>query len=110
MKIQASTEYLVEQLRSYDNSNWSYNGALALVNYLEKVTKDLGEELIFDLVGLRCDYSEYPSLREWAIDTGFDDSIRDLHGDDYSEDDIRQFVQDRGTLLEFEGGIIISAF
>lgn len=89
-----------ELLRDKDGG-WSYNGALALVEYLEEIDEDM--EL--DVVALRCNYSEHGSLQEWADDYGLSDE--DGNGDD---DKIREHIQDNGTLIEFDGGIIVSSF
>ena len=42
-----------------DNANWSYQGAMALANYIDDLYEDCGEpEFGFDVVAIRCDYSE----------------------------------------------------
>jgi hypothetical protein len=45
--------------------NFSYNGRVALFEYLEQNEEDLGYEFDFDPVGLRCDYAEYTDLAEF---------------------------------------------
>lgn len=112
-----STSYAVDLLRNDDNAKWSWNGAVCLVEYLEELEEDSGEEIEFDYVSIRCDFSEYESLEDWADDywqTGKDmiDELGLDRDDDASEIlcAVRDFIQDRGTLLEFSGGIIVSNF
>ena len=49
-------------------ANWSYEGAEALINYLEELSEDIGENVEFDGVALRCEYSEYASLEDLKAD------------------------------------------
>ena len=90
--------------------------AESLVEYEE----GSGEEMEFDAVAIRCDFSEYESLQEWAKDYfGTDREGRGLKyhlsiSEDADEDEIdttiRGYVTDRGQLIEFDGGIIVSSF
>ena len=126
-----------------DNAAWSMAGAFALVEHLEEYEEDCGTEIEFDRVALRCEYSEYESLREWARCYFTDEQLAEMldcplkvaemaranaldakgeHGDaaqvrsyyDNEEEDqdekIRDFIQDHGQLIEFDGGIIVSEF
>ena len=110
-----TTSCAAEILRSDENANWSYEGARALVEYLEELEEDLGEEIKFCAVSLRCDYSQYESLEEWANEQ-FGEHLKnefDLDGDYLPEElegKIREYIQDHGTLIEFSGGIIVSSF
>ena len=49
-------------------NNFSYNGRVALFEYLEQNEEDLGYEFDFDPVGLRCDYAEYANIAEFWQD------------------------------------------
>ena len=66
MKQTMTTYDIADELRRDENANWSPAGALALAEYLEELEADTGEEMEFDRVAIRCDFSEYKSLREWA--------------------------------------------
>jgi hypothetical protein len=114
MKKTLSTTEAAQFLINDENANWSRAGAYALIEYLEQLEEDTGEEIEFDAVALRCDYSEYESLQEWAndyfVDWRSDLIIEEEDGDDDIDDEIRRYIQDHGTLIEFEGGIIVSSF
>lgn len=117
MKQTLTTGQAADILASDTNSSFSYSGAYALCEYLEELEADCGEEIEFCHVAIRCDYSEYKSLQEWAVDY-FDENWREDVG--ISEDDegeseieeekIREYIQDHGILIEFDGGIIVSSF
>ena len=59
---------------NYKN-NFSYQGLVALFEYIEQYEDDFGEEFEFDMIGLCCDYTEYSSLAEFNTDYG-DVSVR----------------------------------
>ena len=143
MKNTLNTSEAASLLMADDNAAWSMAGAFALVEHLEEYEEDCGTEIEFDRVALRCEYSEYESLREWARCYFTDEQLAEMldcplkvaemaranaldakgeHGDaaqvrsyyDNEEEDqdekIRDFIQDHGQLIEFDGGIIVSEF
>jgi hypothetical protein len=123
MKLNLNTNHAAHLLMQDEHANWSRAGAFALVDYLEELEEDCGEVIEFCPVSLRCDYSQYSSLEEWANDqwrSSFDgvDELGLTVGDDgkieESSDEIdeaiREYIRDRGTLLEFSDGIIVSSF
>lgn len=103
MKTTLSTTEAAEILISDTCARWSRAGAFALVEYFERLEEDTGEEIEFDRVAIRCDFSEYASLQDWAHDY-----FIDWRGEE--DDAIRKYIQDHGELIEFDGGIIVSRF
>jgi len=126
MKTTLSTTAAAEILANDENSSFSRLGAYALVEYLEQLEEDAGEEIEFDAVAIRCDFAEYDSFQEWGEDYfGGWNRLCDALGSDYCgpfEDEspedfaerfdsaVREYIQDRGQLIEFDGGIIVSNF
>ena len=123
MKTTLSTSDIARALKSDDNAAWSWNGALALAEYLEELEESTGVEMKLDICAIRCDFDEYASLEEWAsyyfrnqadavdklgLTLGMDGSI-DEESDEI-DDLIRSYIQDHGTLIEFDGGVIVSSF
>jgi len=124
MKKTLSKYDIANELVQDENANWSSAGALALAEFLEEYEENTGEEIEFDRVAIRCDFSEYSRLEDWALDY-FSDSKQasdamgielDMDGETWTgddeeiQDDIRSYIQDNGQLIEFEGGIIVSSF
>ena len=112
-----NTYQIADALKNDTCARWSYNGSLALAEYLEEYEESTGEEMELDTCAIRCDFSEYTSLQEWA-ENYFDENWREDIGVDEGgegdseeeEEKIRFFIQDRGQLIEFDGGIIVSSF
>jgi hypothetical protein len=102
MKLTISKYHAADMLRADDYANWSHHGALALVEYLEELEYDCNMDIDFCPVSLRCDYSEYKSLQEFAQE------YSEIEGAD--DEEIRAYIRDNGTLIEFDGGIIVSTF
>lgn len=105
-----STHQIVDALRRDENAGWSYEGAKALADYMENLAEDLGEPIELDVVAWRCDFSEYETLGMIADE--YDDMPQ---ADDYDDPDeweeaALSWLQDRTTVLDFEGGYIIQAF
>ena len=113
MKTTLNTYDITNALLKDENASWSYNGAKELADYLEQYEEDCGIELELDVVALRCEYSEWDNLEEWGrsyfTDDQFESLFKDLEGDDLDEE-IAQYVEERGILIEFEGGAIVSSF
>jgi hypothetical protein len=106
MKVILSTNEVINELRRDKFAGWSYNGAKALAEYLEEYEESTGEKLQFDPVALRCEFSEYESFNEFAKEFWDDD----CHLYWASDNVIRNFIQDRTTLIEFDGGILVQNF
>jgi hypothetical protein len=102
----------------YDGSNFSYAGAYALAEWLEEYSDSIGEDIELDPIALCREWSEHPSLYEWAREYFGEDFKMDLpdlvesewDSEELVDDAIRSYIEDNGTLIEFEGGILVSAF
>lgn len=76
---------------------FSYNGAVALFNYLEELEDDLGEEIEFDPIAFATEWCEYKTLEEIAHD----------FGEEYGDLD---YLSQSTTIIEFKDGIILLNF
>lgn len=74
------------------DSSFTYYGAMALYNYLE----GFGEDIEFDAVALRCEYTEY-TLEEYKAE--FPDDITNF-ADENGEYDDEELI---GDLMEKDG-------
>jgi len=78
MKTILSTKQAASELLKDTNARWSWEGAVALVEYIEQIEEDTGEEIELDVVALRCEWSEYRSAMEaarvygWSEETEWD--------------------------------------
>lgn len=116
MKKTLTTSEIADELFNGDMC-FSRAGARALAEYLEELEESMGEEMELDAVAIRCDYAEWESLAAWWEDhfatpsdaadaIGFDADSSDEEADEKT----RKYICDNGTLIEFDGGIIVSAF
>lgn len=120
MKTTLTTSQAAEILANDENSSFSRLGAFALVEYLEEYEESTGEELEFDSVAIRCDFSEYDSLTDWADEYFGTDrdgrkwkyhlDINEEMDDEQIDNLVRDYIIDHGQLIEFDGGIIVSSF
>jgi len=112
-----STYEAADLLLSDENANWSRSGSLALAEWFEELADQFNTPQELDRVAVRCDFSEYDNLFAFAQEYfGDADRMRSETGIDTNDDDeseaekIRDFIRDRGYLIEFTGGIIVSNF
>ncbi len=102
MKITLTTAQAAQQLSEDEYLAWSFYGAYALINHMEELEAELGEELELDVIALRCEYSEYKNAMEAA--KLYTDSVD-------NEADALIYLQENTEVIEVrEGGIIIREF
>ena len=100
MKTTLSTNQAAHLLLADENADWSYNGAMALCEYLEQL-EEYEEEIEFDRVAIRCEFSQYGSAFEAA---------KEYHDECEDNEEALEYLQENTTVIEFEGGIIIQQF
>lgn len=99
MIYQELTKHTFAYELSKDKSNgFSYEGAELLFNYLE----GFGEDIEFDPVALRCEYSEY--TKEELIENY--SYSAEVEGEDLDENDeweiVKDYIENNTVLLEDE--------
>jgi len=102
MKITLTTNEIANHLRQGQDASYSYNGSIALAEYLEELEECDGEQIELDVIAIRCDFTEYESLEELAKDY-FSSELEEPH-------DLKEYFEENTTLIQFEGGIIIQDF
>jgi len=86
----------IDSLTSDEYASFTYSGASALYDYLTDLEEDIGEDIQFDRIAIRCDYSEYKTL----------DEILNQYDNINTLDELR----DHTTVIEFDNGFIIRNF
>ncbi len=118
MKTTLTTSQAADLLVTDEYANWSRAGAYALIEYLENHEDDTGEEMEFDRVAIRCDWNEYASLEDFREGYFADDKqAREAIGAEVGDEDndeldtlTADYIRERGDLIEFDGGVIVSSF
>ena len=105
MKTEMTTYECAKALTHDDFASWTRSGAFALVEYLEQMEDDCETSIGFDPVALRCEFNEYESLQDFSQQFWATDSQR-LTRDEV----IKEYIEHRGTLIEFDGGLIVQDF
>tara|TARA_R110000868_G_scaffold61150_3_gene185960 strand:+ start:194 stop:496 length:303 start_codon:yes stop_codon:yes gene_type:complete len=83
-------------------SNFSYDGACALFEFFEDLESDIGDDIIFDPIDIRCNFSEYASIL---------DAVNEyVPSDGFTEIRAAEWLQDRTIVIPFHGGVIIQNF
>lgn len=99
---------LYHDLKAMGRDNFSYDGAKALMEYLEDLSEDIGENIEYDPIAFCCDYAEYSEqeyeslAEEYGKDFG--------KGADFDETALFDWLTDNTSLIKFDGGIIIQSF
>ena len=102
MKKTLSTNEAAHLLTQDQFARWSYEGAYALVEYLEQMEDDIGQTIEFDPIAIRCDYSEYESPAQFISDYT-SKTVED-------DDEALEMLQNETVVIQFKGGIIIQNF
>lgn len=110
MKTTLSTNQATHLLLQDQYASWSYEGAFAICEYLEQVEEDTGEAIEFDPVAIRCDFSEYKSIREAYAEYFEESDLLDPETGEFDDDSALETLRYHTTVIEFEGGIIVQAF
>jgi len=88
--------------------NFSYEGLEYLFDYMEEQSESCGDNYIFDVIGLCCDYNE-SSYDQIAIDLNID--LSDCDDDEEELDCVRQYLEENTAVVaEFNGTFIYQQF
>lgn len=86
---------LYHDLKRMGRDNFSYEGAEALMEYMQGLAEDQGIPIEYDPISLCCDFAEYSGIEEY-------------NKDGFEYEDIEELEQDT-TVIRFNGGIIVQA-
>lgn len=114
MKKTVSMNHFVDGVEEADSS-FSYNGAKALYEYLIELEADIGEDIEFDPVAIRCEWCEYESATDAAVDL-LAWVPRKRNEDEYEEDAQEENDEKAMKKLEYnttvicipDGGVVVN--
>lgn len=84
---------MISDLMCDEYANWSPQGARALAEYWEYLSDELDENIEWDRVAMRCEFTEYDSI----------ESAMEAFGIDRHENDLRHNT----TVIDCENGHVI---
>ena len=115
-----NTYQIADELKRDTCARWSYNGSLALAEYLEELEESTGEEIELDVCAIRCDFSEYESALaaaleyDWSPEASILDDDDNLRPDDEVKEENEKlalkWLENRTQVISFDGGVIVSQF
>ena len=68
----------IDAFKKLRPDNFSYEGLVALYNYIENLEQDTGEEENLDVIMYCCSYSEWDNLEEYKKSYSSITSIKDI--------------------------------
>ena len=83
--------------------DFSYDGLVALFDYLEDYERDCGVEIDFDPIALRCEFTEYNDIKG-----AYENYLPE--DEELTELEMLEYLQENTQLIEFETGIILQDF
>lgn len=90
--------------------NFGYDGWLAIGDYLEQLSDDLGENIEVDIVGICCEYSMSESVQEFwdnqELPTVSDDEWEDMD-DEEKLGAIENYLQENTSVVTCQENLII---
>lgn len=98
-----TTTQVADALLQDDYASWSYAGAQALAEYLEEYSEAIGEDVELDVIGIRCEYSEYKTLEDLK------NAYPTYAGGCDDDEDFIHFLEGNTTLIEVAEGHYIVA-
>lgn len=104
-------------LKSGRENQFSYDGKIALFEYLQNLEEETGEKMELDVIALCCEFSEYETAMEALQDIGSENEI-DIDEDGLDAEEIEEekekealkWLYNQTQVIEFDNGIIISQF
>ena len=92
-------------------NNFGYDGWLAIGDYLEQLSDDLGENIEVDIVGICCDYSMSESVDDFWNEYGKYSSIDPEEWEEMNDDEkleaIEEYLQDNTSIVCCDDDCII---
>jgi hypothetical protein len=78
MKTTVNQTDFIDAFKKLRPDNFSYDGLVALYDYLDDFEEDTDEEIELDVIAFCCDYSEWDNLEEYKKSYSSINSIDDI--------------------------------
>ena len=82
MKVTINETQFIDKFMQLRPNNFSYDGLIALFEWLEQYEEDTETEMELDVIGICCDFSEYDNLKDFQQDYSKDyESIEEIENE-----------------------------
>ena len=68
MKVTINETQFIDKFMQLRPNNFSYDGLIALFEWLEQYEEDTETEMELDVIAICCDFSEYDNLKDFQQD------------------------------------------
>lgn len=85
------------------NDQFSPAALRALFDHIEEMEQDTGEECQLDVIALCCEWQEFKTALEAAVEYGFDAGESD-------DEEALDWLRDQTQVVEFDGGVLVIGF
>lgn len=90
------------------NDQFSPAALRALFDHIEEMERESPVEYELDVIALCCDWQEFKTALEAAVEYGFD-------GDEDEDEDAREeaaldWLREQTQVIEFDGGVLVMGF
>jgi hypothetical protein len=91
------------------NDQFSPAALRALFDHIEEMESDTGEEYELDVIGLCCEWQEFKTALEAAVEYGYDQEDED-EDEDAREEAASDWLRDQTQVVDFDGGVLVFGF
>ena len=82
MKVTINQTQFIDKFMQLRPNNFSYDGLIALFEWLEQYEEDTETEIELDVIAICCDFSEYDNLKDFQQDYSKDyESIEEIENE-----------------------------
>ena len=107
MKQQINRGTFIDTFNAIRPDNFTYDGLVALFDYLEEYEEATGTELDLDVIALCCEYSEYSDIEEYLKDYNADVVREEYETEEEYTEAIKEEIKDKTTFIEVDDDAFI---
>jgi hypothetical protein len=107
MKTTVSAVDFIDAFRRMGRADQFSPAALrALFDHIEEMEQDTGEEYELDVIGLCCEWQEFKTALEAAVEYGFEED----EDEDAREEAALEWLREQTQVVDFDGGMLVMGF
>ena len=111
MKQSINKYEFADAFRKMDRyDGFGYHALRAMYEYLEQLEEDCGTEIELDVIAICCDYTQYDSAVDAAVEMVTDFGREEDEDDDDYEARALEELGENTTVIEYDGGVVVQAF
>lgn len=111
MKPTINAHEFIDAFRSYNRYDaFGYAALNALFEYLEEMEEGMGGEMELDVIAICCDYTQYDTATEAAVELLSDWETEEGETEEEREERALEELQENTTVIVYDGGIVVESF